>query len=90
MLALHERDCPPASMPKGCSAVTADSIREALRSFGEAMTAQAIAESIAVPRARAQRHLGDLARAARVELTLRYGTTGRAEHRFLWLGTVGE
>jgi len=87
---LHEGDSPTASMPKGRSAVTADSIREALRSSTEAMTAQAIAEVIGVSRATAQRYLADLARAGRVDLTLRYGTTGRPEHRYEWLGTPGD
>lgn len=86
MVVLHEGDSPTASMPKGRSAVTADSIREALRSSGEAMTAQAIAEAIGVSRATAQRYLADLAKAGRVDLTLRYGTTGRPEHRYEWLG----
>jgi response regulator of citrate/malate metabolism len=90
MAVLHEGDSPTASMPKGRSAVTADSIREALRSSAEAMTAQAIAEVIGVSRATAQRYLADLARAGRVDLTLRYGTTGRPEHRYEWLGTSGD
>jgi two-component system CitB family response regulator len=90
MVVLHEGDSPTASMPKGRSAVTAESIREALRSSNEAMTAQAIAEAVGVSRATAQRYLADLARAGRVDLTLRYGTTGRPEHRYEWLGTAGE
>jgi two-component system CitB family response regulator len=90
MVVLHEGDSPIASMPKGRSAVTADSIREALRSSTEAMTAQAIAEAVGVSRATAQRYLADLARAGRVDLTLRYGATGRPEHRYEWLGTSGE
>jgi len=90
MVVLHEGDSPIASMPKGRSAVTADSIREALRSSTQAMTAQAIAEAVGVSRATAQRYLADLARAGRVDLTLRYGATGRPEHRYEWLGTSGE
>jgi two-component system CitB family response regulator len=90
MVVLHEGDSPTASMPKGRSAVTADSIREALRSSTEAMTAQAIAEAVGVSRATAQRYLADLARAGRVDLSLRYGATGRPEHRYEWLGTAGD
>jgi response regulator of citrate/malate metabolism len=90
MVALHEGDSRTSSMPKGRSAVTADSIREALRSSSEAMTAQAIAESVGVSRATAQRYLADLARSGRVDLTLRYGATGRPEHRYEWLGPVAE
>lgn len=90
MVVLHEGDSPTASMPKGRSAVTADSIREALRSSTEAMTAQAIAEAVGVSRATAQRYLADLARAGRVDLSLRYGATGRPEHRYEWLGTAAD
>jgi len=90
MAVLHEGDSPTAAMPKGRSAVTADSIREALRGSSEAMTAQAIAEAVGVSRATAQRYLADLARAGRVDLTLRYGTTGRPEHRYEWLGIPGD
>jgi response regulator of citrate/malate metabolism len=89
MAVLHEGDSPAASMPKGRSVVTSDSIQEALRSSSEAMTAQAIAEAVGVSRATAQRYLADLARAGRVELTMRYGTTGRPEHRYEWLGAAG-
>jgi len=72
-------------MPEGRSAATADSIREALRSSGEAMSAQEGAEAIGVSRATAQRYLADLANAGRVDLTLRYGPAGRRlEHRYRW------
>jgi two-component system CitB family response regulator len=54
------------------------------------MTAQAIADAIGVSRATAQRYLADLARAGRVDLTLRYGTNGRPEHRYEWLGAAAQ
>jgi response regulator of citrate/malate metabolism len=32
----------------------------------------------------AQRYLADLAAAGRVDVTLRYGSAGRPEHRYAW------
>ncbi len=32
------------------------------------------------------RYLADLARDGRVELSLKYGSTGRPEHRYAWRG----
>lgn len=84
MALLHEGDNPTGTLPKGRSAVTADAIREVLVSTTDAMTAAEVAEAMGVSRATAQRYLSDLARTGRVELTLRYGTTGRPEHRYSW------
>jgi two-component system CitB family response regulator len=74
---------------KGRSPVTSEAIRDALLSTDEALTAAQVAERTGVSRATAQRYLSDLARAGRVRLTLRYGTTGRPEHCFEWLGRPG-
>lgn len=81
---LHGGDDPASSLPKGRSPVTADAIREALVAASEPLTAAEVAEVTGVSRATAQRYLSDLARAGRVELSLRYGTTGRPEHRYAW------
>ena len=86
MAVLHEGDSPAASLPKGRSMFTAEAVREALQAAGDAMTAAEIADAVGVSRATAQRYLADLARAGRVELTLRYGATGRPEHRYAWRG----
>lgn len=84
--ALRAGDSPTAVYRKGRSAVTADSIGEVLRGSGEAMTAIEVAELTGVSRGTAQRYLADLARDGLVELTLRYGATGRPEHRYEWHG----
>lgn len=84
---LHEGDDPASSLPKGRSPVTADAIREALVAAAEPLTAAEVAEVTGVSRATAQRYLSDLARSGRVELSLRYGTTGRPEHRYAWQAT---
>jgi two-component system CitB family response regulator len=84
MAALRDGDSPTVQLPKGRSAVTAEAITAVLRETTEPMTAVAIAEATGVSRATAQRYLSDLARSGRVELTLRYGATGRPEHRYAW------
>ncbi len=84
--ALRAGDSPTATYRKGRSAVTAESIGEVLRESRDAMTAIEVAEATGVSRGTAQRYLADLARDGRVELTLRYGATGRPEHRYEWHG----
>jgi two-component system CitB family response regulator len=87
LAALREGDSPAGAMPKGRSAVTADAVRDALLAAGDdALTAQDVAEVTGVSRATAQRYLADLVAAGRVELGLRYGSTGRPEHRYTWRG----
>jgi two-component system CitB family response regulator len=83
---LREGDSPAAAMPKGRSAVTADAVRDALQAASDALTAQDVADATGVSRATAQRYLADLVAAGRVELSLRYGSTGRPEHRYTWRG----
>lgn len=84
--ALRAADTPVATARKGRSPVTGEAIVEVLRRAGDAVTAADVAEATGVSRATAQRYLSDLARDGRVRLTLRYGTTGRPEHCFEWLG----
>ena len=84
--ALRAADSPAATARKGRSPVTADAISQVLRESEDALTAAEVAEATGVSRATAQRYLSDLARDGRVELTLRYGSTGRPEHCFEWLG----
>ena len=81
---MHGGDAASAPLPKGRSAVTADAILAALRSSTGPMTAIAVADLTGVSRATAQRYLSDLTRAGRVDLRLRYGTTGRPEHEYVW------
>ena len=84
---LRDGDSPAAPMPKGRSSVTTDAVVDVLRSAQEPMTAVEVADATGVSRATAQRYLSDLARAGRVELGLRYGSTGRPEHRYSWRGS---
>jgi len=86
MAALHEGDTPSAPMRKGRSPITADAIADALRTAAGPLTAAEVADATGVSRATAQRYLSDLSRAGRIHLTLRYGSTGRPEHRYAWPG----
>lgn len=85
---LHEGDRPAAAVPKGRSSVTTEAVVAALRESDAALTAVSVADAVGISRATAQRYLSDLARAGRVELRLRYGTTGRPEHEYRWLGSA--
>jgi response regulator of citrate/malate metabolism len=71
-----------AHTPKGHSAPTLELIREAVRSAPSAVSAADIAEQVGVSRATAQRYLIYLAQHGIVRLQLRYGATGRPEHRY--------
>jgi two-component system CitB family response regulator len=53
---------------------------------GEPRSAAEIARAVGISRATAQRYLSALADDGAVEIQLRYGTTGRPEHRY---GPVG-
>ncbi|UQU66925.1 response regulator [Couchioplanes caeruleus] len=81
---LHEGDRPAA--PKGQSAVTLRLVSEALRSAGTPRTAADVADELGISRATAQRYLAALARDGAAEMRLRYGATGRPEHRYRWAG----
>jgi response regulator of citrate/malate metabolism len=71
-----------APTAKGRSAPTLELIREAVRSAPGAVSAADIAEQVGVSRATAQRYLSYLAQHGIVRLQLRYGATGRPEHRY--------
>ncbi|MBW5249028.1 response regulator [Streptomyces sp. NBC_01220] len=76
-------------LPKGHSATTAELVRQALRGADGPLSAQEIAESAGMSRQTAQRYLKLLERSGRVRLTLRYGETGRPEHRYAWVAGGG-
>jgi two-component system CitB family response regulator len=80
---LHEGDRPVP--PKGQSAVTIRLVSEALRHAPGPRTAAEIADELGISRATAQRYLAAMARDGTAEMRLRYGATGRPEHRYRWL-----
>ncbi|GAA3182384.1 MULTISPECIES: DUF7342 family protein [Streptomyces] len=71
-------------LPKGHSAATADRVRSVLRAADAPLSAQDVAVRAEISRQTAQRYLKLLERAGHVRLTLRYGETGRPEHRYAW------
>jgi response regulator of citrate/malate metabolism len=67
---------------KGHSAPTLELVREAVRANEVDISAAEISEQVGISRATAQRYLNYLERHGIVTLQLRYGTTGRPEHRY--------
>ncbi|MFF2524971.1 response regulator [Streptomyces liangshanensis] len=72
------------TLPTGHSPATAEVVRQVLLGAGGPLSAQEIAARAGMSRQTAQRYLKLLERAGRVRLTLRYGETGRPEHRYAW------
>jgi len=67
---------------KGHSAPTLEVVFDAVRAAADPVSASEIAEEIGMSRATAQRYLNYLERHGLVRLQLRYGATGRPEHRY--------
>lgn len=67
---------------KGHSAPTLELVRDAVVASDGDVSAAEVAESVGISRATAQRYLTYLERHGVLKLQLRYGTTGRPEHRY--------
>lgn len=72
------------SLPKGISAPTLALVVEALQVSSGDVTANELAETTGVSRGTARRYLEYLTATGAIELSLRYGTTGRPEHLYRW------
>ncbi|MEU3187524.1 response regulator [Streptomyces sp. NPDC006923] len=72
-------------LPKGHSPTTAELVRQVLLGAEEPLSAHDIAEHAGMSRQTAQRYLKLLERTGQVRLSLRYGETGRPEHRYTWM-----
>ena len=68
--------------PKGHSAPTLALVREAVRSASRDVSAAEVASMVGISRPTAQRYLTYLEQNGVVTLHLRYGATGRPEHRY--------
>ncbi|MFJ9809361.1 response regulator [Streptomyces sp. NPDC101158] len=75
-------------LPKGHSPTTAELVRQVLLAADGPLSAQEIAERAGVSRQTAQRYLKLLERTGRVRLSLKYGETGRPEHRYAWAAST--
>ncbi|AQW47207.1 response regulator [Streptomyces violaceusniger] len=73
------------ALPKGHSAPTVDLIRRVLDQADQPLSAHEVAERTGISRSTAQRYLKYLEHAGRISLTLKYGDTGRPEHRYTWV-----
>jgi response regulator of citrate/malate metabolism len=71
-----------AALPGGAASPTAEQIVTVLREAQADLSANEVAERVGISRATAQRYLSALARTDAVTLELRYGSTGRPEHRY--------
>ncbi|MFC9425539.1 response regulator [Streptomyces sp. NPDC056987] len=82
--AFKTADTPRSELPKGHSAATVGLIRRVLGAAGRPLSAHEVAERTGVSRSTAQRYLKYLERTGHISLTLKYGDTGRPEHRYAW------
>jgi two-component system CitB family response regulator len=69
-------------LPKGLSETTLDLIAHALRQSRSGLAAAAVADVAGVSRVTARRYLDHLCQLGKAELTMRYGSPGRPEHRY--------
>jgi response regulator of citrate/malate metabolism len=74
-----------AALPKGLNPTTLDHVRTALRDAAEPLTASEVAGRCGLSRVTARRYLEHLAVEGAVDLSMRYGGTGRPEHLYAWL-----
>jgi len=79
---LRSANAVPARPGKGHSAPTLELVRKAVQSATDDVSAAEVADVIGISRATAQRYLTYLQRHGVVRLHLRYGVTGRPEHRY--------
>lgn len=73
----------PATGPAaGHSAPTLELVRDAVRAAHGDVSASEVAAQVGISRPTAQRYLSHLARHGMVRIQLKYGSTGRPEHRY--------
>lgn len=73
-----------APLPKGHSAPTTELIRRVLLGAARPLSAHEVAQRSGLSRSTAQRYLKRMEESGRLSLTLKYGETGRPEHRYVW------
>jgi response regulator of citrate/malate metabolism len=74
----------PRTLPKGLNATTLDTVRDAMRDAGEALTASEVGGRCGLSRVTARRYLEHLVVEGALTLSMRYGGTGRPEHLYGW------
>ncbi len=81
---LSIRSTPEETRPKGHSIHTTEKVVETLRQTKEDLTAEEVSKRSGLSRTSTQRYLSYLARLGKVDITLKYGATGRPEHLYRW------
>lgn len=76
----------PASLPKGLSPETARLVEQALRAAPDTLSASEVAEGVGLSRVSARRYLEHFATRGDADVRLRYGSTGRPERLYRWVG----
>ena len=76
------------ALPKGISAPTLELVVEIVRDSEGDLTAVEVGERAGISRGTARRYLEYLALTGAIELSLKYGTTGRPEHLYRWADPV--
>ena len=74
------------TLPKGMSAETALLAQDALRSCDDTLSATEVAEVVGMSRVSARRYLEHFVSTGQADVRLRYGSTGRPERRYRWVG----
>ena len=69
-------------LPKGLSPATLALVARTVREAAGDMSALEVAQATGMSRVTSRRYLEHLARSGLIEVTIRYGATGRPEHRF--------
>lgn len=77
---------PAASLPKGLSAATLAAVVADLRDLGADTSAAELAARVGMARVSARRYLEHLVATGHARLAPRYGTAGRPENRYAWIG----
>ncbi|MEV1170636.1 response regulator [Nonomuraea sp. NPDC049784] len=72
------------ALPKGMSVETAQLVKQALHETGGTLSATECAAQVGISRVSARRYLEHLTAIGQVEVSLRYGGTGRPERRYRW------
>ncbi|MGW4564327.1 response regulator [Streptomyces sp. NPDC004561] len=84
--ALRTAPAPSApGLPSGHTEPTTDLICGVLHRAGSPLSAHEVAARTGLSRSTAQRYLRHLEQAGRLRLSLKYGDTGRPEHRYAWV-----
>ena len=74
------------ALPKGMSAETARLVEAALTEAGSTLSASEVADLVGISRVSARRYLEHYVTTGRADVRLRYGSTGRPERRYRWVG----